>query len=96
MAAINMLSATNLDGPAFNTRNRTAQHTSSEDTPSQSDAVAPDVTETPSITPISLTTYRLQALLQIKIKVYLFNIVLSYTTVSEVLYKDILLKHNIV
>ena len=26
LATINMLSATNLDGPAFNTRSRTAQH----------------------------------------------------------------------
>ena len=27
-ATVNKLSATNLDGPAFNTRSRTAQHTS--------------------------------------------------------------------
>ena len=66
MATINMLSATNLDGLAFNTRSRTAQHTSSEDTTSESDAVAPDVTDTPSTTPKSLTMDRLQALLQMQ------------------------------
>ena len=59
-----MLSATSLDGPAFNTRHRTAQHTSSEDTTLQSDAVTPDVIDTPSTTPKSLTTDRLQALPQ--------------------------------
>ena len=50
-----MLSATNLDGPTFNTRSRTAQHTSSEDTILQSDAVIPEVIDTPSTTPKSLT-----------------------------------------
>ena len=34
-ATVNMLIATNFDGPAFNTRSRTAQHTSSEVTFSQ-------------------------------------------------------------
>ena len=66
LATINMLSATNLDGPAFNTRSRTAQCTSSEDTTFQSDAVAPDVSDTPSTTLKSLTTDRLQALLQMQ------------------------------
>ena len=61
-----MLSATNLDGPAFNTSSRTAQCTSSEDTTSQSDAVAPNVTDTPRTTPKSLTTDRLQALVQMQ------------------------------
>ena len=63
-----MLSATNLDGPAFNTRSRTAQHTSTEDptTQPQSDAVIPDVTDTPSTTPKPLTKDRLQALLQMQ------------------------------
>ena len=65
-ATINMLSATNLDGPGFNTRSRTAQCTSTEDTTSLSDAVAPDVTDTPSSTPKSLTADRLQALLQMQ------------------------------
>ena len=59
-----MLSASNLDGPAFNTRSKTAQWTSSEETTSQSDHVAPDVIDTPSTTPRpkSLTTDRLKAL----------------------------------
>ena len=61
-----MLSATNLDGPAFNTRSRTAQHTSSEDATSQSDVVAPEVTDTPSTTPKSLTVDRLEALLHMQ------------------------------
>ena len=47
-----MLSGTNHDGPAFNTRSRTAQHTPIEDPTlqPQSDAVTPDVTDTPSTT----------------------------------------------
>ena len=63
-----MLSATNLDGSAFNTRSITVQHTTTEDptTQPQSDVVAPDVTDTPSTTPKSLTTDRLQALLQMQ------------------------------
>ena len=63
-----MLSATNPDGPAFNTRSRTAQCTSTEDTTPQpqSDAFTPDVTDTPSTTPKSLTRDRLQALLQMQ------------------------------
>ena len=61
-----MLSTTNLDGPAFNTRSRTAQHSSSEDTTSQSDAVIPGVIDTPRTTPKSLTMDRLQALLQMQ------------------------------
>ena len=50
-----MLSAANLDGPAFNTRSRTAKLSSSEDTTSLSDAGEPNVTDTPSTTPKSLT-----------------------------------------
>ena len=61
-----MLSATNCDGPAFNIRSRTAQHSSSEDTTSQTDAAEPNVTNTPSTTPKSLTVDRLQALLQMQ------------------------------
>ena len=61
-----MLSATNLDWPAFNTRSRTAQHTSSEDTTSQWDAVEPNIIDTPSTTLKSLTTEGLQALLQMQ------------------------------
>ena len=65
-ATINMLSATNLDGPAFNTRSRTAQHNSSEDTTPQTDTVVPDVIDTPSTTPKSLTVDRLEALIQMQ------------------------------
>ena len=64
LATINMLSATNLDGPAFNTRSRTVQHSSLEDTTPQADAVELNVTDTSSNTPKSLTVDRLQALLQ--------------------------------
>ena len=65
-ATINMLSATNLDGPAFNTRSRTTQHSSSEDITPQTDAVEPNVTDTPSTMPKSLTVDRLQVLLQMQ------------------------------
>ena len=63
-----MLPATNLDGPAFNTRNRTAQHTSTENPTSQPhlDAVTQDVTDTTNTTPKSLTMDRLQAYLHIQ------------------------------
>ena len=62
-----MLSATNLDGPAFNTRGRTALCSTTNTTPQpQSDAVKPDVTDTPSTTSKPLTTDRLQALLQMQ------------------------------
>ena len=68
LATIQMLSAINLDRPAFNTRSRTAQHGSTENPTSQplSDAVMPDVTDTTGTTPKSLTTDRLQALLQMQ------------------------------
>ena len=67
-ATVQMLSATNLDGPAFNTRSKTAQCTSTEDPTSQpqSDTITPDVTNTSSTTPKSLTTDRLQTLLQMQ------------------------------
>ena len=66
-ATVQMLSTTNLDGPAFNTRSRTAQCNTTNPTPQpQSDAVTPDVTDTPSTTPKPLTTDRLQVLLQMQ------------------------------
>ena len=65
-ATVNMLSATNLDGPTFNTRSRTAKCNSSEDNTSQSDAVALDVIDTPSTITKSLIADRLQALLQMQ------------------------------
>ena len=64
---INMLSATNTDGPAFNTRNQTCQHLSPDTSTSQPD-VTPDITDP---TPKSLTADRLQALLQMQ-KTYPF------------------------
>ena len=60
-----MLSATHSDEPAFNTRSRTAQQNLSNNTP-QTNAVAPDVTETETITPTSLSNDRLEALLQMQ------------------------------
>ena len=65
-----MLSATNLNGPVFNTRSRTAQCTTTKVSPTQpqSDAVTPDVTDTPSTIPKTLTADRLQALLQMQRK----------------------------
>ena len=67
-ATVNMLSATNLDGPAFSTRSRTAQLTTTEDPTlqPQTDAVTPDITGTPSTIPKPLTRDRLQALLQMQ------------------------------
>ena len=66
LASINMLSATNCDGPAFNTRSRIAQCSSSEDTTLKSYVVEPNVIDTPSTTPKSLTVDRLQAFLQMQ------------------------------
>ena len=63
--AISMLSATHSGGPVFNTRSRTAQQNSSNSTP-QTDTAAPVVTETDNTTPISLSTDRLEALLQMQ------------------------------
>ena len=59
-----MLSAINSDGPAFNTRSRMAQHSTPEETTPQTDAVAPDITDTQSTIPKSLTADRLEALPQ--------------------------------
>ena len=67
-AIVQMLSATNTDGPAFHTRSRTAQCNITENPTlqPQSDAVTPNVTDTPSTTPKLLTTDKLQALLQMQ------------------------------
>ena len=62
---VNMLSATNPDGPAFNTRRKTHQLLSQNSSTSQLD-VTPVVTETTDPTPKSLAADRLQALLQIQ------------------------------
>ena len=61
---INMVSATHSNGLAFITRSRTAQESSSKDSTPQTDAVVPDVTDTQSTTPKSLSADRLEALLQ--------------------------------
>ena len=63
---INMLSAIHSEGPTFNTRSRTAQHSSPEGTTPQTDAIAPDVTDTQNTTPKSLTADRLEALLEMQ------------------------------
>ena len=63
--AVNMLSATNTDGPAFNTRNQTHQHISSDTSTSQPD-VKPEVSKATDPTPKSLTSDRLHTLLQMQ------------------------------
>ena len=60
---VNMLSATNTDGPAFNTRSQTHQHLSSDPFTLHSQ---PDVSEATDPTPKSLTADRLQSLLQMQ------------------------------
>ena len=59
-ATVQMLYATQLDGPSFHTRSRTAQCNITDPTlQPQSDVVTPDVTDTPSTTLKPLTTDRL-------------------------------------
>ena len=70
-AMVEMLSTTNLDGPAFNTRSRTTQCNNTEDLTLQpkTDTVTsdiPKVTDRPDATPKLLSKYRLQALLQMQ------------------------------
>ena len=62
---INTLSATNTDGPAFNTRSQTHQHLLSDTSTSQPD-IAPEAPEVTDPTPKSLTADRLKALLQMQ------------------------------
>ena len=62
---VNMLSATNTDEPAFNTRSQTHEHLSPDASTSQPD-VTPDISEATNPTPKSLTADRLQALLQMQ------------------------------
>ena len=66
-----MLTATDYNGPAFNTRSRTAQHNITEDLTPQpkADTVTPDITtftDTPDATPKPLTKDILHALLQMQ------------------------------
>ena len=70
-ATVQMLSATNHDGPAFHTRSRTAQCNITGDLTPQpkTDTVTPDittVTDTPEATPKPLTNDRLHAWLQMQ------------------------------
>ena len=60
-----MLSATNTDGPTFNARSQTHQHLSLDTSTSQTD-ITPEITEATDPTPKSLTSGRLQALLQMQ------------------------------
>ena len=60
-----MLSVTNTDGPAFNTRSQSHQHLSPDPSISQPD-ITPEVSEATNPTPKSLTADRLQALLQMQ------------------------------
>ena len=70
-ATVQMLTATNLDGPTFHTGSRTAQHNITEDLTLQLKmnsvtSVITTVQDTPDTTPKLLTTDRLQALLQMQ------------------------------
>ena len=62
---LNMLSVTNTDGPAFNTRSQTHQHLSPDTSTSQPD-ITPEVSEATGPIPKALTADRLQALLQMQ------------------------------
>ena len=64
-APINLLSVTNSEGPAFNTRSQTHQCLSMDTSTVQPD-VMPEVSKVPDPTPKSLTADRLKALLQMK------------------------------
>ena len=63
--SINMLSVTDTDGPAFNTRSQTHDCLSMDTSTPQTD-ITPDVSEAKDATPKSLTADRLQALLQMQ------------------------------
>ena len=64
-APINMLSVSNTDGPAFNTRSQTQQCLAPDASTTQP-SITPDITSTPHPTAKSLTADRLEALLQMK------------------------------
>ena len=63
---INMLSAIHPEGPAFNTRGRTAQQHSSNDPLPHTDATLPVIPETGHTTLKSLSADKLDALLQMQ------------------------------
>ena len=60
-APINLLSVTNSDGPAYNTRGQTCQHLSMDTSTPQPD-ITPEVSEVTDPTPKSLTADRLETL----------------------------------
>ena len=60
-----MLSVSNADGPAFNTRNQTQQCLLPDPSTAQP-SITPDITSAPDPTPKSLTVDRLEALLQMQ------------------------------
>ena len=64
-ATINMLSVSNTDGPAFNTRSQTQQHLAPNSSTAQPD-ITPDIVPAPDLMPKSLTTDRLETLLQMQ------------------------------
>ena len=64
-ALIILLSVTNSDGPAFNTRSQTQQCLSMDTSTVQTD-VMPDISKAPDPTPKSLMANRLEALLQMQ------------------------------
>ena len=64
-APINMLSVSNTDGPAFNTRSQTQQCLAPDISTAQP-SITPDITSTPDPTHKSLTADRLEALLQMQ------------------------------
>ena len=63
--SINMLSVTDTDRPALNTRSQTHQHLSMDTSTSQP-GITPDVSKGRDPTPKTLTANRLQALLQMQ------------------------------
>ena len=60
-----MISVSNTDGPAFNTRSQT-QQCLTPDTSTIQPSITPEVSPVPNPTPKSLTANRLEALLQIQ------------------------------
>ena len=64
-ASINMVSVSNTDGPAFNTRSQTQQCLAPDSSTTKAH-VTPDIMSTADPTPKSLTADRLEALLQMQ------------------------------
>ena len=65
LVSINMLSVTDTERPAFNTRSQPFECLAMDTSTSQPD-ITPDVSEAKDATPKSLTADRLQALLQMQ------------------------------